>query len=806
LHSLRSWLKQERLAASNSRWLWNLRAGALVLLVLIGLEALRRHQTVQQQLAQRQQEQLEVLQLLVRDNKRPLTDWAAWDETLAFTEGRQPDFVERLMRTTALLDGGAVMAIHDGGGRRLALEGMDRQDRTENSPLIRCLDELNRERLRQGVDHLPLICPSASGPLVGGMAVITDNNGERRSAATLTYLVPLLARGDGSTLQSGLRTLARQLVLEGQPPAPASQLRTVQPVLWTSGGQPLQIREPLSGERLREEWLALGGLVAGGLLLVLMQRMRWMLGRRRLRLERLRRERLVNQRIRHTERELSRLLDQAQIGGEGAETVAFASLLKRHVTDQPKSTLEQGRLERLAGRFDLVLQTARSLALLDQITGLPNRNYFLERLRWESERSGRNGKPLALLFINIDKFKQINETYGHSTGDGVLQHVARELEQLIESNDFLARFGGDEFSLILNTENLADPSEQTLREYSHQRALDLLERFQSNASRHPDQLKISLSIGIAISDAAGTSAEELIRRSDMAMVLAKTRHQKRVSVFDIESDWDELNNYRLFNALQNDISHAPERFSIVFQSIVDTSEQMCKVEALSRWANPDFPNVPADLIFALAERYRLVPELGRVILAHTLQELVQLRQELERPDLNVAINISPSQLSQQDFGTWLLAQLSLQRIRPETVTIEITESAVVETSPELTDNLEALRRAGVKLALDDFGTGFSSLRLLMWLKPDELKIDKSFVVAASRDPVALKIVQLLQALTAQMQLLLVAEGVEDEALLLLLRQAGVQRFQGYLFARPLSRPALVAQSRANAPHSSGAPA
>jgi EAL domain-containing protein (putative c-di-GMP-specific phosphodiesterase class I) len=277
-------------------------------------------------------------------------------------------------------------------------------------------------------------------------------------------------------------------------------------------------------------------------------------------------------------------------------------------------------------------------------------------------------------------------------------------------------------------------------------------------------------------------------------------------VFDIESDWDELNNYRLFNALQNDISHAPERFSIVFQSIVDTSEQMCKVEALSRWANPDFPNVPADLIFALAERYRLVPELGRVILAHTLQELVQLRQELERPDLNVAINISPSQLSQQDFGTWLLAQLSLQRIRPETVTIEITESAVVETSPELTDNLEALRRAGVKLALDDFGTGFSSLRLLMWLKPDELKIDKSFVVAASRDPVALKIVQLLQALTAQMQLLLVAEGVEDEALLLLLRQAGVQRFQGYLFARPLSRPALVAQYQAHAPHSSGAPA
>jgi diguanylate cyclase (GGDEF)-like protein len=801
LHSLRSWLKQERLAASNSRWLWNLRAGALVLLVLIGLEALRRHQTVQQQLAQRQQEQLEVLQLLVRDNKRPLTDWAAWDETLAFTEGRQPDFVERLMRTTALLDGGAVMAIHDGGGRRLALEGMDRQDRTENSPLIRCLDELNRERLRQGVDHLPLICPSASGPLVGGIAVITDNNGERRSAATLTYLVPLLARGDGSTLQSGLRTLARQLVLEGQPPAPAaSQLRTVQPVLWTSGGQPLQIREPLSGERLREEWLALGGLVAGGLLLVLMQRMRWMLGRRRLRLERLRRERLVNQRIRHTERELSRLLDQAQIGGEGAETVAFASLLKRHVTDQPKSTLEQGRLERLAGRFDLVLQTARSLALLDQITGLPNRNYFLERLRWESERSGRNGKPLALLFINIDKFKQINETYGHSTGDSTLRFVANELQRLIGSNDFLARFGGDEFSLILDTGTLAQSDEAAVRSHAHGRALQLLEGFQVRAGSQPDRIKLSLSIGVAVSEASGTTPEELIRRSDMAMVLAKTGHHQHVSVFDLESNRDALNNYSLFNALQSDISHAQERFQILFQPIVDVDGQLLKVEALARWHNPDFASVPPDVFFAVAERYRLMPEFGRLLLAITLRELKLLRNDLQRPDLPLALNISASQLAREGFGPMLLAALSEQRITADSVTLEITESAVVETSIELTDNLASLRRAGVHLALDDFGTGFSSLRLLMWLKPDELKIDKTFVTTAAMDPIAYQIVRLLHALSREMHLTLVAEGVEVEAMVQLLRDLGIEHFQGHLFSRPISRQELAAKGGHFPPH------
>ena len=805
---LRSWLKQERVASRNSSWGATLRIAILLLLASLSLEGVRRVSNSSAQQLQRQNEQLELLNWIALDTNRPLRDWAHWDDSYNFITGKDPDFVNRYMETTGLLDGGAVLAIVDGRDQLTAISGADSHDRSPRSALVQCLTGVAAMQRRSGEDYLPVICPSEHGPLVGGIATITDNLIRRTTTSRLIYLVPLLESGSASSVQQGLSTLSKQLVLSATSPGQAGRAqRAVTPTLWTGDGQKLAVHAPDSSATLARELLALAVLALCGVLAILSLRAQWMLAQRHLQLERLRRERLSSQRIRRTERELTQLLDQMQLGNDANESLVFARMLKRRVNDPTAKSSRSQRVERLAERFEGVLQTARSLALLDATTGLPNRSYFLERLNWESERSRDRGVSLALLFINIDKFKQINETYGHSTGDGVLQHVARELEQLIESNDFLARFGGDEFSLILNTENLDDPSEETLREHSHQRALDLLERFQSNARRHPDQIKISLSIGIAISDAAGTSAEELIRRSDMAMVLAKTRRQQRVSVFDIESDWDELNNYRLFNALQSDISHAPERFSIVFQSIVDASEQMCKVEALSRWANPDFPDVPADLIFALAERYRLVPELGRVILEHTLQELVKLRQELERPDLNVAINISPSQLSQQDFGTWLLAQFSLQRIRPESVTVEVTESAVVETSQELTDNLEALRRAGVKLALDDFGTGFSSLRLLMWLKPDELKIDKSFVLAASRDPVALKIVRLLQTLTAQMQLLLVAEGVEDTALLQLLRQAGVQRFQGYLFARPLSRPELVAKYRgAHAPHSSVAPA
>lgn len=800
---LRSWLKQEQLAAQQSRMIRNLRAAALLLVLLVGLEALRRYHTTLQQLTRQQDEQLQILQALVRDNKRPLTDWAAWDEVLAFSEGRQPDFVERLMRTTALLDGGAVMAIHDGAGRQLALEGVDRQDRSSTSLLVRCLDQVSQERLRQAVDHLPVVCPSVSGPLVGGSAVITDTSGERRSTASLTYLVPLLSPTDGSPLQSGLRDLVDELVLDGKGSASEqAQLRTVEPVLWTGTGRPLQVLEPRLEQSLREEWLALGGLVIGGLLVVLGQRMRWMLEQRRLRLEKIRRERLVNQRFRQTERELSRLLDQVQFGGDGTETMAFARLLKRHDSDPAAATAEDRRLERLAGRFELVLQTARTLALFDSVTGLPNRNYFLERLHWESERSCHGGKPLALLFINIDKFKQINETYGHSTGDGTLRYVAEELQRLVRGDDFLARFGGDEFSLILDTESLTQKDGAAIRSHAHGRALELLEGFRKQASSQPERIKLSLSIGIAISDPSGTTAEELIRRSDMAMVMAKSARQQSISVFDIETDWDALNNYRLFNALQSDISHAPERFHILFQPIVDAAGRLLKVEALARWSNTEFPGVPPDVFFALAERYRLMPELGRLLLVITLRELKLLRENLQQSRLPLALNISASQLAQGGFGPQLLADLSEQRIAAEEVTLEITESAVVEASLELSENLQSLRRAGVKLALDDFGTGFSSLRLLMWLKPDELKIDKSFVLAAAEDPIARQIVRLLHTLSQDMNLTLVAEGVEAEAMFQLLCEAGVEHFQGHLFSRPLSREKLAEVSGHFPPQSS----
>lgn len=794
LRGLRSWLKQERLALRQPGWRTTLLLAVPLVVALVGLEATRRVGDASEDLAQQQQRAINLLQWLVGEQRRTTLDWAHWDNTLNFVEGRNPGFPAMDMDTTSLLKDGAVMAIWGPTGTLLALRGGTAADRAEHSPLQRCLDDVENRRRRSALNNLGVICPGHQQLYVGSIESVSDNAFLRRTNASLAYVVPLLTPQSDTPLNAALRQLQSELQLDSSAGGRARDARVITPPLWTTGGRMASVAPASETHQLLPELLPLAALVGAGGLILLTLRIQWMLGVRGQRLVRRRHDLNQSRRIRRMQQDVERLLEQVPGQGRAAAAGAFARLLEQQSGDGSAPEARGRRPEeRLAARIEQILTRARSLVLIDSLTGLPNRTFFLEQLEGESQHCRSLGIPLALLFINIDKFKKINETYGHSVGDGLLQQIASELKRLVEPDDFLARFGGDEFALILSTRQLSSQSESEIRELAHQRALTLLDQFRELAGRNPERLRFNLSIGIALSDPKGTTPEELIRRSDLAMVIAKQRSSSQVSVFDIHCSSNGIDDYRLFNALESDLSHATDRFEVLFQPIVDSEGQILKVEALARWSNPDFPPISPDLFINLAERYRLIDKLGRLIIDRSLAQFHALRDSLNA-QLQLAINISPSQLLQEGFGPWLLKQLWLHQVQPSAITVEVTESAVIETTETLSDNIASLRQAGVQLALDDFGTGFSSLRLLMGLRPDELKIDKSFVVATLHDPLALEIVQLLQQLAESLGLMLVAEGVEDAPTRDQLIRVGVRCFQGYLYARPERAEELLARS------------
>lgn len=784
-NAIRSWLRDERTALGQPFWGTTLLTSGLLLATLIGIEATRRYQNTRNRSYHEQEQAIGVLQAYARQTRLTALDWAHWDDSLDFVEGRNPGFPHEYLDTTSLISDGAMMAILGKDGRTLASAGASPVDLADTSPLSRCIHDVDRTRRTQKATHLSLLCASEDQLYVGSLEAISNNNNTKQSNGSLAFLSPVLTSNDLTPAAASLSQLHQRLLKPSTRTKTQTGRDLIMPALWTEGGHRVARPELALLQPLLQEWLDLALLTSSLMGLTVILRMRWLLALRKQRLNQRRSEQHYKRRIRKMAGEVEQLLDQTQHRGDADAKGAFARLLSQQNPNPIQGTLHNSE-EHLTSRLEQVLACARSLVLVDALTNLPNRNYFLEKLEWESSYCQKADIPVVLLFINIDKFKKINETYGHKVGDQILMHVSSELKRLTSKDDFLARFGNDEFSLIVDSQRFSGLNNDETRERVHQLAKDLLKRYRSRSSSHPENLRTNLSIGVSLSDPQIIGPEEMIRRSDMAMMIAKNRSTTPISIFDIDDNGDTLNDYRIFNALESDISEAPERFEILFQPIVDAHGTPFAMEALTRWHNPDFNGISPEIFFSMSERYRLIHQLGEVIITRTLSEFKALqRKHPEASDINLAINISPSQLLVNNFGPWLLKRLRIHGINPENVTIEVTESAIIEPSEELCDNLHIFRQAGIKLALDDFGTGYSSLRLLMWLKPNELKIDKSFVMAAVHDPLAQQIVQLLQQLTSVMNLKLVAEGVEDAAMRDLLLHAGVHYFQGFFYARPM---------------------
>jgi len=414
------------------------------------------------------------------------------------------------------------------------------------------------------------------------------------------------------------------------------------------------------------------------------------------------------------------------------------------------------------------------LAYYDVLTGIPNRHLFNDRLRMAIGQAKRTGRHLALLFIDLDRFKQVNDSLGHDVGDELLRAIALRLKGAIREVDTVARLGGDEFTIIIP--NLQDERDA---EYV---AGKVLEACQPPVQIGKHVLLAMPSIGIALYPAHGEDAQTLLRRADAAMYHAKADggNTHRVFQHEDESESQALSLDVAFRfALQRD------ELYLVYQPQVSANGiDVTGVEALLRWHSPDYGEVSPEVFIPIAEWSGAIVDIGRWVIHKACQQLLVWRQQ----DLGVsrvAVNISPRQLRDPQFTGMVLDELQAAGLSGGALELEITESELMLYPESTLDKLAELRAHGVKIAIDDFGTGYSNLARLRVLPIDRIKVDRSFVNEIEGDVNAQAISRCIVTLARVMNLEVVAEGVETTGQLSELLRQGCHSIQGYLFARPM---------------------
>ncbi len=415
------------------------------------------------------------------------------------------------------------------------------------------------------------------------------------------------------------------------------------------------------------------------------------------------------------------------------------------------------------------------LATHDTLTGLPNRALFHDHLRHALAHARRKNTRVALLFIDLDNFKTINDTLGHDVGDELLKQAASRLKEVVRDVDTVARLGGDEFTAIL-MEGDADVANRV-----GQRILnDLSASFEVNKT----QLFVSASVGVAFYPDDGEDSTMLIKAADTAMYRAKESGRSRVEFFKPDMHVRLLKRATLESALREALRQ--NRLRLVYQPKFGFSESrpLVGAEALLRWHDPELGHVsPADFI-PVAESSGLILEVGRVVRDMLIKQIREwIRMGLTPPP--VAMNLSSRCAREQRYASSLLAELAAHQVPPELLAIEITEGALLENSNIVKDNLSSMCQAGLSISIDDFGTGYFSLSYLKRLPLSELKIDKSFVDGLGQDKEDEAIARAVLALAHALELKTVAEGVETEVQWAWLQEHGCDVAQGFLLSKPL---------------------
>jgi diguanylate cyclase (GGDEF)-like protein len=456
-------------------------------------------------------------------------------------------------------------------------------------------------------------------------------------------------------------------------------------------------------------------------------------------------------------------------------------IISVHSTTVGAFSGEEGQwLQSIADLLASALDRERSEAVMrhqslhDALTGLPNRALLFDRIEHAFGRAERFGSAVAVLLLDLDGFKTVNDSLGHQAGDDLLIEVGSRLQDVVRTSDTVARLGGDEFVVLAEVESDAE-------------AFDIAGRiatvWEAPFAAASGEVFCSASVGIAVGRKAQAPAK-MLREADAAMYRAKERGRGRSEIFDEDMRRDAFERLRT----ESDLRRALERdeFKVLYQPIFDTKTlRPIAVEALVRWQHPTRGIVGPVEFIPLAEETGLIAPLGRWVLERAVQEVAGWSREFPDLPLRVAVNVSGQQLARPEFLHEVRAALESSDLPPERLGLEITESILINESGNPRSTLESLRATGVKVLIDDFGTGYSSLARLKRFPLDVIKIDRSFVDGVGAEDEDTAIVAAIVDIARSLGLQVIAEGVEGEVQLDRLRELGCHAAQGYLFSGPM---------------------
>jgi len=469
------------------------------------------------------------------------------------------------------------------------------------------------------------------------------------------------------------------------------------------------------------------------------------------------------------------------------EGETIGSLVTVVLPDTPDVDDRREMLAAFAEQASLALTDARTVEAMrdayhDSVTGLPNRSLFLDRLNQALRNGARMGTEVTVLFIDLDRFKDVNDSLGHAAGDELLAWVAGRVREALREDDTAARLGGDEFAVLLERTVGCDAGQVVAGRITRA----LLEPIRLVGR----EVFAFASIGIASSDGSVRTADELLRNADVAMYRAKRSGTRTALVYDPSMHTETMDVLEL----GSDLYHAVARgeLHLQYQPVINLrSGKAVSVEALVRWDHPARGLIAPNTFIPIAERNGVIVEIGQWVLGTSCTQAAAWRAS-SLPDLRISVNVSARQLDDPAFAGMVTEVLSQTSLPPEALTLEVTESVLMHDPLRIIDRLSPLKALGVRLAIDDFGTGYSSLASLQHFPADQLKIDKAFIDTIETSVEGSAIVRTVVELARTLRMETVAEGIETEQQYATLRALSCDLGQGFHFAPPLRAEAVPA--------------